>query len=84
MGSHFTTRSVNKDGSFRDLTKQYNSSSDISPTGGQMPTDESEPLSDYIFEPSMEQIVSELVPKSLGNNTNRVQATVHFPSIVHY
>ena len=37
MGSHFTTRSVNKDGSFRDLTKQYNSSSDISPTGGQMP-----------------------------------------------
>ena len=26
---------------------------------------ESEPLSDYIFEPSMEQIVSELVPKSL-------------------
>ena len=27
--------------------------------------DESEPLSDYIFEPSMEQIVSELVPKSL-------------------
>ena len=37
MGSHFTTRSVNKDGSFRDLTKQYNSSADISPTGGQMP-----------------------------------------------
>ena len=37
MGSHFTTTSVNKDGSFRDLTKQYNSSSDISPTGGQMP-----------------------------------------------
>ena len=28
-------------------------------------SDESEPLSDYIFEPSMEQIVSELVPKSL-------------------
>ena len=27
--------------------------------------EESEPLSDYIFEPSMEQIVSELVPKSL-------------------
>jgi len=37
MGSHFATTSVNKDGSFRDLTKQYNSSSDISPTGGQMP-----------------------------------------------
>ena len=28
-------------------------------------SDESEQLSDYIFEPSMEQIVSELVPKSL-------------------
>ena len=37
MGSHFTTKSINEDGSQRDLTKQYNSSSDISPTGGQMP-----------------------------------------------
>ena len=37
MGSHFTTKSINDDGSQRDLTKQYNSSSDISPTGGQMP-----------------------------------------------
>ena len=37
MGSHFTTKSINVDGSQRDLTKQYNSSSDISPTGGQMP-----------------------------------------------
>ena len=37
MGSHFSTKSINDDGSQRDLTKQYNSSSDISPTGGQMP-----------------------------------------------
>ena len=37
MGSHFTTKSINDDGSQRDLTKQYNSSADISPTGGQMP-----------------------------------------------
>ena len=37
MGSHFTTKSINDDGSQRDLTKQYNSSPDISPTGGQMP-----------------------------------------------
>ena len=37
MGSHFTTKSINNDGSQRDLTKQYNSSPDISPTGGQMP-----------------------------------------------
>ena len=37
MGSHFSTKSINDNGSQRDLTKQYNSSSDISPTGGQMP-----------------------------------------------
>jgi len=37
MGGHFATHSLNDDGSWRDLTKQYNSSSDISPTAGQMP-----------------------------------------------
>src|SRR5690554_5921742 len=37
MGGHFSTRSLNPDGTWRDLTKQKNSSSDISPTGGQMP-----------------------------------------------
>ncbi len=37
MGGHFATRSINTDGTWRDLMKQKNSSSDISPTGGQMP-----------------------------------------------
>lgn len=37
MGGHFTTHSLNEDGSWKDLTKQKNSSADISPTAGQMP-----------------------------------------------
>ena len=37
MGGHFATQSLNEDGSFRDLLNQKNSSSDISPTAGQMP-----------------------------------------------
>ncbi len=37
MGGHFLTHSLNEDGSWRDLTKQKNSSADISCTAGQMP-----------------------------------------------
>jgi 2-oxoisovalerate dehydrogenase E1 component len=37
MTSHFATRSLNQDGSWKKLTDQKNSSSDISPTSGQMP-----------------------------------------------
>ena len=37
MGGHFATHSLNVDGSWKDLTKQKNSSADISPTAGQMP-----------------------------------------------
>lgn len=37
MGGHYATRSLNPDGTWKDLTKIKNSSSDISPTGGQMP-----------------------------------------------
>ena len=33
MGGHFATRSLNPDGSWKDLTKIKNSSADISPTG---------------------------------------------------
>jgi len=36
MGGHFSTTSLNEDGSWKNLSEQYNSSSDISPTGGQM------------------------------------------------
>ena len=37
MGGHFVTHSINEDGSWKDLTKQKNSSADISCTAGQMP-----------------------------------------------
>lgn len=36
MNCHFSTRSLNEDGSWKDLTEMKNSSSDIAPTGGQM------------------------------------------------
>ena len=37
MGGHFATHSLHEDGNWKNLTEQYNSSSDISPTAGQMP-----------------------------------------------
>jgi pyruvate/2-oxoglutarate/acetoin dehydrogenase E1 component/TPP-dependent pyruvate/acetoin dehydrogenase alpha subunit len=37
MGGHFVTHSLNEDGSWKNLTEQKNSSSDISPTAAQMP-----------------------------------------------
>lgn len=37
MGGHFTTHSLDENGHWKDLTKQKNSSADISPTAGQMP-----------------------------------------------
>ncbi len=37
MNGHYATRSLNSDGSWKDLTAQKNISSDISPTAGQMP-----------------------------------------------
>src|SRR5690625_1680977 len=36
MGGHFTTHTINEDGSWKNLTHKKNSSSDISPTGAQM------------------------------------------------
>ncbi|MEX0996239.1 MAG: thiamine pyrophosphate-dependent enzyme [Flavobacteriaceae bacterium] len=37
MGGHFSTHSLNEDGTWKNLTAQKNSSPDISPTAGQMP-----------------------------------------------
>jgi pyruvate/2-oxoglutarate/acetoin dehydrogenase E1 component/TPP-dependent pyruvate/acetoin dehydrogenase alpha subunit len=37
MGGHFMTHSLEEDGSWKNLTKQKNSSADISPTAAQMP-----------------------------------------------
>ncbi|WP_256007062.1 alpha-ketoacid dehydrogenase subunit alpha/beta [Pedobacter deserti] len=36
MNCHFSTRSLNEDGSWKNITEIKNSSSDIAPTGGQM------------------------------------------------
>lgn len=37
MGGHFSTHSLDEDGNWKNLLAQKNSSSDISPTAGQMP-----------------------------------------------
>lgn len=37
MNAHFATRSLDAQGNWNDLTHLYNSSSDLSPTGAQMP-----------------------------------------------
>ena len=37
MGGHFATHSLDENGHWKNLTEQKNSSSDISPTAGQMP-----------------------------------------------
>ena len=37
MGGHFATHSLDENGHFKNLTEQYNSTGDISPTAGQMP-----------------------------------------------
>ena len=37
FNNHFSVANINSDGTWKDLTKQKNSSADISPTAGQMP-----------------------------------------------
>ncbi|HET6244362.1 MAG: transketolase [Bacteroidetes bacterium] len=37
MNGHYATRSLNADGSWKEISKMKNSSADISPTAGQMP-----------------------------------------------
>lgn len=37
MNAHFATHFLDEEGRFRDLTRLYNSSADVSPTGSQMP-----------------------------------------------
>ena len=37
MNAHFASRSLNPDGSWRNLSEIYNTSADLSPTGSQMP-----------------------------------------------
>jgi 2-oxoisovalerate dehydrogenase E1 component len=37
MNGHFSTRSINEDGTWKDLMAQKNSAADLSPTAGQLP-----------------------------------------------
>jgi pyruvate/2-oxoglutarate/acetoin dehydrogenase E1 component/TPP-dependent pyruvate/acetoin dehydrogenase alpha subunit len=37
MNGHYATRSLNPDGSWKNLTEMYNIAADVSPTGAQMP-----------------------------------------------
>ena len=37
MGGHFVTHSLNDDGTWKNLSEQYNSACDLSPTAGQIP-----------------------------------------------
>tara|TARA_B100001029_G_C15058163_1_gene456079 strand:- start:70 stop:2463 length:2394 start_codon:yes stop_codon:yes gene_type:complete len=37
MNSHFATRFIDTDGNWKNLTREYNSSADLSPTASQMP-----------------------------------------------
>ncbi len=37
MNAHFASRSLNPDGSWKDLTQMVNTAADVSPTGSQMP-----------------------------------------------
>ncbi len=37
FNNHFSTQNINERGEIKNLAEQYNSASDISPTGGQMP-----------------------------------------------
>ncbi len=37
MNSHFATRYIDQDGSWKNQTEMYNTSSDVAPTGSQMP-----------------------------------------------
>jgi hypothetical protein len=37
MNAHFATRSLNPDGSWKNLAEMFNTSADVSPTGSQMP-----------------------------------------------
>jgi pyruvate/2-oxoglutarate/acetoin dehydrogenase E1 component/TPP-dependent pyruvate/acetoin dehydrogenase alpha subunit len=67
MGGHFSTSSLDENGQFKNLTEQYNSSSDISPTAGQMPR-----LLGIAQASKMYRNVSELKDPKFSNNGNEI------------
>ncbi|MGX1930015.1 alpha-ketoacid dehydrogenase subunit alpha/beta [Flagellimonas sp. 2504JD4-2] len=67
MGGHFVTHSLNEDGSWKDLTKQKNSSADISCTAGQMPR-----LLGLAQASKIYRNLKEVDPSNFSNNGNEV------------
>lgn len=59
MNNHFATRSLDKNGKWKDLSKQKNSSADISPTAGQMPRLLGLALASKLFRENQENSIAE-------------------------
>ncbi len=68
MNSHFATRYINQDGSWKNQTEMYNTSSDVAPTGSQMPR-----LVGLAFASNLYRHLDELKDfKQFSNNGNEV------------
>ena len=67
MGGHFATHSLDENGHFKNLTEQYNSTGDISPTAGQMPRMLGIAQASKIF-----RNIPELKKPKFSNNGNEV------------
>ena len=67
MGGHFMTHSLDENGDFKNLTEQYNSTGDISPTAGQMPR-----LLGVAYASKLFREISELENSKFSNNGNEI------------
>jgi len=67
MGGHFLTHSLDENGAFKNLTEQYNSTSDISPTAGQMPR-----LLGVAYASKLFREIPELKNPKFSNNGNEI------------
>ena len=67
MGGHFQTHLLDENGQFKNLTEQYNSSSDISPTAAQMPR-----MLGIAQASKMFRKISDLKNPKLSNNGNEI------------
>jgi len=67
MGGHFATHSLDENGHFKNLTEQYNSSGDISPTAGQMPR-----MLGLAYASKLFRNLSEIKNTKFSNNGNEI------------
>ncbi|MFD1293706.1 thiamine pyrophosphate-dependent enzyme [Lutibacter holmesii] len=67
MGGHFLTHSLDENGEFKNLTEQYNSTSDISPTAAQMPR-----LLGVAYASKLFRRLPELENPKFSNNGNEI------------